>query len=58
MLNSGPLFKLSAIASLQLRELRREESLQSSDAPQLLHLLGEPHFETAVQLRYLIGALA
>jgi hypothetical protein len=48
---------LVALRDDQLRQLRREEPLQSPDPPQLLDLFGDPRFETAVQLRYLIGAL-
>jgi hypothetical protein len=41
----------------QLRQLRREEPLQPTDTSQLLDLLGDARFESAVQLRYLLGAL-
>jgi hypothetical protein len=48
---------LGALRDDQLRQLRREEPLQPPDSPQLLDLFGDPRFETAVQLRYLTGAL-
>ena len=46
-----------ALRDNQFGQLRREKPLQSPDAPQFLDLFGDPRFETAVQFRYLIGAL-
>ena len=49
---------LVALRDDQLRELGREEPLQSPDPAQLLDLLGDPRFEAAVQFGHLLGALA
>ena len=37
--------------------MRGEEPLQPADAAQFVDLLGDPRFETTVQLRYFLGAL-
>jgi hypothetical protein len=37
--------------------LRREKTFQSPDAPQFFDLFRDPRFETAIEFRYLIGAL-
>src|SRR5215472_3751846 len=47
-----------ALRDDQFGQLRRQKPLQPSDAPQLLDLLGNPRLQPAVQLGYLIGALA
>jgi hypothetical protein len=49
---------LVALRDDQLRQLRREEPLQSPDPTEFLDLLGDASFETTVQLRDLIGPLA
>ena len=41
----------------QLGKLRCQKPLQPPNAPQFLNLFRDPRFETAVQFRYLIGAL-
>ena len=46
-----------ALRDDQFGKLRGEKALQPSDPPQFLHLFGDPHFETAVQFRYLVGPL-
>src|SRR6516162_7942434 len=45
-----------AVRDNELRQLRREEAFETADAAQFLDLFGDPRFETAVQLCYLIGA--
>src|SRR6516165_5160754 len=47
-----------ALRDDQLGKLRCEKPLQPSDTPQFLDLFSNPRFEAAVQLSYLIGALA
>ena len=48
---------LVALRDDQFGKLRCEKPFQPPDPPQFLDLLGDPRFETAVQFRYLIGAL-
>jgi hypothetical protein len=48
---------LVALRDDKLGQLRCEEAFEAADPAQLLDLLGDPRFETTVQLRYLIGAL-
>ena len=48
---------LVALRDNQFRKLRREEPFQPTDTPQFLDLFSDPRFETAVQLRHLVGAL-
>jgi len=49
---------LVAVRDNEFGQLRREKPLQPPDPPQLFDLFGDARFETTVQLRYLIGALA